>query len=75
VFEWEQEVVQKRWGKEFLLAVMLQWKNPERILLQRLLEKWRFIFAFRKERFSLMSVVKQGEGLGLANLQFKSSLY
>lgn len=47
----------REWGKEFLLAVMSQWKIPERILLQRLLEKWRFIFASRKELFSLMPIV------------------
>lgn len=57
VFNREQEVVPKRWDKEFFLAVMSQWKNPKRILLQKLLAKWRVLFVSRKEYFSLMPIV------------------
>lgn len=43
-------MVPERQDEEFFLAVRSQWKNPERILLQRLPAKWRFIFASRKEQ-------------------------
>lgn len=66
MLKWEQEVVPERQGGEFFLAVTSQWKNPKRILPQRLPAKWRFIFASRED---------QASGSRLADSQFKSSSY